>query len=143
MARKVKRKIDPTLNFLTRNRKQIVAVAVLTVLVCIQRNIYEQPFVETDSIFHLMFQLAVYLKSRREKVVETRHDAFDDVREDVLVADSVDIPKVVDPDVFVRHADEFIQLIDEHYEDEDLVEWKPRPTPISRPGEPGDLGMLN
>lgn len=36
----------------------------------------------------------------------------------------------------------FLDLIPEKYEDQDLYVWKPAPEPISKPGEPGNLGMI-
>lgn len=35
----------------------------------------------------------------------------------------------------------FLDLIPEKYEDQDLYEWKPAPEPISKPDEPGNMGM--
>lgn len=40
-----------------------------------------------------------------------------------------------------RRTDGFLQLVPETYHDDELVEWKPAPAPISRPDEPGDLGI--
>lgn len=38
--------------------------------------------------------------------------------------------------------DEFLEIVPEKYNDDELVEWEPAPPPISRPEEPGDLGIL-
>lgn len=37
---------------------------------------------------------------------------------------------------------DFLKLVDEHYDEKDLVEWEPAPPPVSRPDEPGNLGMI-
>lgn len=39
-------------------------------------------------------------------------------------------------------TDGFLELVPEKYDDSDLVEWQPMPAPISRPEEPGNLGIL-
>lgn len=35
----------------------------------------------------------------------------------------------------------FLDLVSEKYEDRELFDWKPAPEPISKPDEPGNLGM--
>lgn len=37
---------------------------------------------------------------------------------------------------------DFLELVPEKYNDGELVEWEPAASPISRPEEPGDLGIL-
>jgi len=39
-----------------------------------------------------------------------------------------------------RRKHGFLELVPETYRDDELVEWTPAPAPVSRPGEPGDLG---
>lgn len=41
-----------------------------------------------------------------------------------------------------RTKDGFLELVPEKYNDDELFEWEPAPPPISRPDEPGDLGIL-
>lgn len=36
----------------------------------------------------------------------------------------------------------FLDLVPEKYDDQHLYEWKPAPEPISKPDEPGNLGMF-
>lgn len=36
----------------------------------------------------------------------------------------------------------FLELVPEKYNDDELVEWEPAAPPISRPDEPGDLGIF-
>lgn len=38
--------------------------------------------------------------------------------------------------------DGFLELVPETYDDSELVEWHPAPTPISKPDEPGDWGIF-
>lgn len=42
----------------------------------------------------------------------------------------------------VRTKDGFLELVPEKYNDDELVEWEPAAAPISRPDEPGDLGIF-
>lgn len=40
-----------------------------------------------------------------------------------------------------RPTDGFLQLVPETYGDDEVVEWEPAPAPVSKPGEPGNLGI--
>lgn len=42
--------------------------------------------------------------------------------------------------VYADDDDEFLQLIDKTYRDEDLVEWNPKLPPVNDENEPGFLG---
>lgn len=42
---------------------------------------------------------------------------------------------------FAADDEPFLDLIPEKYEDQDLYAWNPAPEPISKPDEPGNLGM--
>lgn len=35
---------------------------------------------------------------------------------------------------------DFLKLVNEHYNDANLVEWEPAPPAVSKPHEPGNLG---
>lgn len=55
------------------------------------------------------------------------------------------IEETSDEDEFVAHVetvdDDVIQQVNEHYNEADLFEWEPAPPPVSRPDEPGNLGV--
>lgn len=37
---------------------------------------------------------------------------------------------------------DFLEIVSQKYNDDELVEWEPAPPPISRPEEPGNLGIF-
>lgn len=83
-------------------------------------------------------KIAVYVRKTRieEEGISEKND---DVTENVNVIDRANVAEKVDVDV---DDNDFLKLVNEHYDEKDLVEWEPAPPPESRPDEPGDLGMI-
>lgn len=70
-------------------------------------------------------KIAVYVHTKRAEKISTK----DKDAEKISLAENLD---AVD--------DDFLQLVEEHYNDAVLFEWQPAPPPVSKPDEPGNLG---
>ncbi|XP_031629086.1 polypeptide N-acetylgalactosaminyltransferase 13-like [Contarinia nasturtii] len=92
--------------------------------------------------------LRKYIKTTKNDQTIEEHEAKNDFRSNswkitlIIILASLFVRNLIyeKPPKRQNYTDEPVQLVPEKYSDSELVEWKPAPAPINRPGEPGNLG---